>query len=278
MTLAGGVPTGDDVAFFREHGWWVSPIVLTEDVLATARYGAARYYDGEHDARLLVEVPTDWKPADGDVLRQNDYVSLQVREVAELARHPTLAAMAARLVGASEIRLFHDQLVYKPPGGGGVGWHNDRSYWTTCTSDDMLTAWVPLSDVDEEMGTLAVIDGSHRWAPAEGLETFGDAESPIVNALRDSDRQRWRPRSLALSAGQVSFHHCRTIHGSGPNRRDRPRVALAIHYQDGSNRWRRQVGRDGRSRGHINDLLCRRDAEGRPDYRDDEICPRLWPV
>jgi hypothetical protein len=43
MTLAGGVPTRDDVTFFREHGWWVSPTVLTEDVLETARYGAARY-------------------------------------------------------------------------------------------------------------------------------------------------------------------------------------------------------------------------------------------
>ena len=49
-------------------------------------------------------------------MRKNDYTTLRVRELAELARYPLIAACAARLSGAACLRLWHDQLLYKPTG------------------------------------------------------------------------------------------------------------------------------------------------------------------
>ena len=54
--------------------------------------------------------------------------------------------------------------------------HADHAYWGTCSSQRLLTAWIPFHDVDEESGTLAVLDGSHRWPDIQNARFFNDAE------------------------------------------------------------------------------------------------------
>jgi len=44
-----------------------------------------------------------------------------------------------------------------------VPWHFDAHYWASCTSQNMLTAFIPFHDCDEEMGTITMVDGSHEW-------------------------------------------------------------------------------------------------------------------
>jgi ectoine hydroxylase-related dioxygenase (phytanoyl-CoA dioxygenase family) len=277
------VPADEDVAFFREHGWWVSPKVIPDDVLEAAVHGAERHYAGERDFPLLITGGyLDWRPEHGDrVVRLNDYVSLQNEDLRRLAQFPAIGAIAARLAGASTIRLFHDQLVCKPAGldtpDGRIGWHVDAAYWKTCSSRRMLTAWVPLQDCDADMGSLAFVDGSHRRSDTEWMSTFNerDLEGLERSFERGGETRKAVPR---IQRGQVSFHHCSTIHGSEANRSDRDRLALAIHMQDDSNRYVEHLDGDGRRTLHINDLLCRKDAEGNPDYSDPEICPVLWPA
>src|SRR5919109_2177303 len=106
------------------------------------------------------------KPVDQELLT-NAYVSLQNKQLRNVVRTQIIAAAAAKLAGTHTIRLFRDQLIYKPPEEQGsqtfVGWHVDRAYWLMCTSENMLTAWVPFHDCDEDMGTLIMLDGSHTW-------------------------------------------------------------------------------------------------------------------
>ena len=274
------LPSNDDVAFYREHGWWVSPPILADEEIEATLYGMERYYAGERDTPLGVDPGTDWTEEKGDVLRQNDYVSLQMDEFRDLVHHALIAATAARLCGSPEVRLFHDQLIYKPAHAKAldtiVGWHTDRAYWATCTSEEMLTAWVPFQDCTEDMGPLAVLDGSHRWVGNEGLKTFHD---PDLKKLEERIRTQGHEKKvvpLIMKKGQVSFHHCQTIHASFPNTSDRPRLAFAIHMQDRDNHYRRVLGPDGKLITHINDILVTRDANGDPDYTDPAVCPVLW--
>lgn len=74
----------------------------------------------------------------------------------------------------------------------------------------------------------------------------------------------------------MSFHHCRTIHGSGPNRSGRPRRSIAIHMQPGENRFVQHVLPSGNVAEHGNDHLVRRTENGEPDYGDPAVCPVLW--
>jgi hypothetical protein len=289
MTETGAVgtapylPTGADVAFYREHGWWVSPLIIPDDVLDTAQLGAERHYAEERDHPLLITGGyLDWRPEHGDVVRLNDYVSLQNDDVRQLLELPVIAETAARLSGSDTIRLFHDQLICKPPGldrtESTVGWHVDAAYWQTCSSRDMLTAWIPFQDCDEETGALSFIDRSHHRTDTEWMKTFNEHDLRALERSFGADGAPVERVPLRLKRGQVSFHHCRTIHGSEANRSaDRVRLALALHFQDASNRYVPHTGASGKRTVHINDLLCRKDQQGNPDYSDPDICPVLWP-
>ena len=80
---------------------------------------------------------------------------------------------------------------------------------------------------------------------------------------------------MVLPRGSVTFHHCGTVHGSGPNRSAAPRRSMAIHLQPADNRHR-GLGDDARPTYHRNDELVRR-VDGTPDYTDPRICPVLFP-
>jgi Phytanoyl-CoA dioxygenase (PhyH) len=276
------LPTGEDVAFFDQHGWWVSRRIIPDDVLDTALAGIERYRAGDRDRWLPEMVDRlDHHSEDGDELKQNGYLSLQMAEVGALVAYPAVAAAAARLLGAPGIRLFHDRLIVKEPDHTNdrtiLGWHTDRAYWRTCTSTAMLTAWIPFQDTTAEMGGLAVMDGSHRWTGNEWMATSHDRDLDALERNVSTGGEAVNKVTIELRRGQVSFHDCRIVHGSGPNRSRRTRVALAVHLQSTENRYRPVFQADGRRLGHLNDLLCRLDADGNPDYTDPAIFPPLWP-
>ena len=93
--------------------------------------------------------------------------------------------------------------------------------------------------------------------------------------FRDEGRDL-RKVPMELRKGQVSFHHCRTLHGSGPNRTDRPRQSIAVHLQDAANAYRVAHDADGHQHDHPNNRLARR-VDGKPDYTDERYFPSLWP-
>jgi Phytanoyl-CoA dioxygenase (PhyH) len=277
------LPNDDDVAFFSQHGWWVSQRIIPDDMLDAALAGIDRYRAGERDRRLPDEASRfDWNPEDGNELKQNGYVSLQMAEVGALVACPVLAGSAARLLGVAGIRLFHDRLIVKAPDPSNdatiLGWHTDRAYWRTCTSTAMLTAWVPFQDTTAEMGGLSVMDGSHRWHGNDWMATSHDHDLDALERSVSTGGDAVEKIAIELRRGQVSFHDCRVVHGSGPNRSGRTRVALAVHLQSVENRYQPVFNEDGKRRGHLNDLLCRADADGNPDYTDPEIFPQLWPA
>lgn len=272
--------TEEDIRFYEEHGWWVSPPILSQEELDEAWFGAERYYGGDRDEVLLLEAGTDWHPGLGDVLRQNDYVSLQVDELRRLVHHRVIARTAAALARSSEVRLYHDQLIYKPPqtapSAATVGWHTDIAYWKTCSSRNLITAWIPFQTVTAQMGPMTVLDRSHRWTGNDQLEFFHEPDLRVIEERIDPNGETVREVPLLLEAGQVSFHHCRTIHGSKPNTADVPRVALAVHMQDDTNTYAPNVDEQGRRLSHLNDFLCRKGPDGNPDYADPVVCPVLW--
>jgi ectoine hydroxylase-related dioxygenase (phytanoyl-CoA dioxygenase family) len=272
------LPSDEDVAFYQEHGYYMSGKIFTDEEIDAALAGSERYYAGERDFPPPNGHETrGWTPADGNVLRKNDYTSQRNRELRALIHKPILGAIAARLCG-SGVRLWHDQLLYKPPSNRdqpiSVGWHTDRQYWMSCSSDNMLTAWIPFHDVDEEIGTITMIDGSHRWPEQTGTLDFWSADLEGMEARFETGGRQVVKVPMNLPKGHVSVHHCRTIHGSGPNLSDRPRRAIAVHMQDEANHHRRYYVRGEKLAVHDNDRLCRQ-INGEPDYRDPVFCPPL---
>ncbi len=279
--------TDADTAFYEEHGWWISPKVLDEQLIDSALAGVEELHNGRHDRVLPVDVEQylAWRPGSAYTMRMHNYAALLNSAIYRLATQPVLGFMAARLARTKAVRLFNTTIVDKPAGVPGpvntVGWHADLAYWPTCSSTRMLTAWIPLVPVTLDMGPITFIDRSSTWGGdvAEGLRKIRgfmtDDPADMVRRLGDAFAIDRIP--VSLQVGQVSFHHCLTFHGSPPNRGPRNRVSLTVHLQDDDNTWTEAVQTDGTLASYRHDAWCERDAAGHPDYRDSAICPQIWP-
>lgn len=286
------LPSAEDVAFYREHGWFLTPPLFDPDELAAGIEASDRFYRGERDRRLPRRLPwaAYWTPADGDVQRHNDYIVYESDTLRRLFCTPLLGAVAARLMGTPSVRLWSSTLIYKPPRpqepSNVVPWHTDLHHWPTCSSANLATAFIPLHDCTEEHGSLTLLDGSSQWAdlpPQPGDDpTRHFAERPAAalelaaEAVARHNGAALGPVSLRYRAGQVSFHHCRTYHSSGPNLSSDPRRVLTIRFQDEGNAWRAARTASGDPATYSHDDLVRRTPSGEPDYRDAEFCPVLW--
>ncbi len=132
------------------------------------------------------------------------------------------------------MRFWHDQLFCKPARHGGVvAWHQDYSYWTRTTPLAHLTCWAGLDDSTRENGCVHYVPGSHRWPdlPVTGLTGEMGA---IESVLTEEQKRQFVPVAAELKAGEASFHHPRTIHGSYSNDSTKPRRATVINvFRDG---------------------------------------------
>jgi ectoine hydroxylase-related dioxygenase (phytanoyl-CoA dioxygenase family) len=140
--------------------------------------------------------------------------------------------LAADLLGADGVRVYHDQALLKEPGGGLTPWHQDQHYWPLDT-DKTITMWMPLVDLTAEMGTMHFASGSHRSG------YLGDAPISDESEQRFEDFIRSQGFAVttgpAMTAGDATFHYGWTLHGAPPNTTDRTReVMTVIWFADGA--------------------------------------------
>jgi len=139
------------------------------------------------------------------------------------------AAQLAQAVLGGPVRYHHSKLNFKwSDGGEEVKWHQDIQFWPH-TDFSPLTIGVYLDDVDDEMGPMGVLPGSHLGV----LYDLYDADRNWAGAMTDEDiaaldlsRVVW----LEGPAGSVTVHNCCMVHGSVPNDSPRPRPLLLQTY------------------------------------------------
>jgi ectoine hydroxylase-related dioxygenase (phytanoyl-CoA dioxygenase family) len=135
------------------------------------------------------------------------------------------------LVGSEEIALWTDKLNLKRPReGSGFGWHQDSPYWIhDCGHVDRLpNVMLALDDASEANGCFRVVRGSHQRGclpgRADGSQLGGFYTDPDAFDARDQV-------PMVVAAGSLVFFSPHSVHGSLPNRSDRPRRALVLTYQ-----------------------------------------------
>jgi ectoine hydroxylase-related dioxygenase (phytanoyl-CoA dioxygenase family) len=149
----------------------------------------------------------------------------------QLIHHPMICEEIAQLLSAKQVRLWHDQIQYKPSGQGGVNmWHQDSPLWPVLSpKTEQVTAWVALDDVDADNGCMSMIPTSHQWGNAmQYLRTLQDFDAMPSEFEGKPIRRVLCP----VKKGHVHYHHSLTWHGSHANKSDRPRRAIALHYMN----------------------------------------------
>ena len=186
---------------------------------------------------------------------------------------PRFARVAADLLGVEGVRLYHDQALFKEPGGGPTPWHQDQVYWPLDTSNT-ITMWMPLVEVPAEVGSMTFATGSHRSGANGGGGAFdiSDASDAAVADLLARESLSLTTYG-ALRAGDATFHAGWTLHRAGPNPTGAVReVMTIIYFADGA-----------RATEPANDyqafdlrMWLRGVAPGEPAA--GERNPRLWPA
>ena len=146
----------------------------------------------------------------------------------EVMAHPAITKGISQLTGARELRIWHDQIQYKPPQKGGTtAWHQDAPLWPIIAPMTEVTAWVALDDVDESNGCMSMVPGSHRWG---NHIDFLNSLSHYDAMPEEYEGHEVRVIRCPVKKGEVHFHHALTWHGSHNNTSGRPRRAVALHY------------------------------------------------
>ena len=140
--------------------------------------------------------------------------------VAEFVLSPRFAGIAAALLGVDRVRLYHDQALFKEPGGGITPWHQDAGYWPL-RGERCITMWLPLQAVDPAMGTLQFASGTNAVGSLSDEVISAASESFFGEQVADGVLgERFpvsEPASLAL--GDLSFHGGWTLHRALATRR-----------------------------------------------------------
>jgi ectoine hydroxylase-related dioxygenase (phytanoyl-CoA dioxygenase family) len=218
--------TVSQVALFGTRGYHLQPAVFSgaevDLINAAADRVIAQQYDRgvppdccsgrDHDPLAVIKIDNAWK-ADSTL--------------AAAALSPRLGHVAAQLIGAPGIRLWHDQLLDKPAHGGRViTYHQDWAYWQMIAECQTVTCWIALDDVRPDSGPMVFLEGTHTlgvWPLPEGI-TGDNPQKPPLPANFET-----REVPVIIPRGSVSFHHGLLLHGSDRNFSASRRRAFVSH-------------------------------------------------
>jgi ectoine hydroxylase-related dioxygenase (phytanoyl-CoA dioxygenase family) len=200
----------------------------------------------------------------------------EIPEIARLARHSRVPAIAAALMATPQVRLYHDHVLVKEGGTRQrTPWHQDQPYYNV--DGHGVSAWIPVDPVPQA-GCLELVAASHRgpwlmprtflrgearWFPEGSL-----AELPDIEA----DRGAFDIRSYELAPGDAIFFDFLTVHGAPgfPYRGQRRILSLrylSANARHAPRRWRTSPPFDGL------------EAELAPGaVMDHPLFPVVWPA
>ena len=150
----------------------------------------------------------------------------------EVTHNSKILDAVESLIGKNILVCGTTLFIKNPNEKGYVSYHQDAKY-IGLEPHNWVTAWVALTDSNEENGCMKMWPGSHldiknhdEKFNEENLLTRGQT----VENVPDNE-----VKSVELVAGQMSLHHPRIVHGSGVNKTNDRRIGFVIQSYIGTN-------------------------------------------
>ncbi len=219
----------EEIDSFRTNGHVLIPGVLDSHEIA-------RYREIINHAAMTFNTEKR-KLEDRDTYGKAFLQIMNLWEVDPQVRSFTLASrfgkIAADLLGVDKVRLYHDQALYKEPGGGFTPWHQDQYYWPLDTTRT-VTMWMPLVDITEEMGMLTFASGSHRNGFVENVAISDESEAALQKYI--GEQGFGVSRAKKMRAGDATWHYGWTLHAAPGNQTAHTmrEVMTIIFFADGA--------------------------------------------
>lgn len=222
-----------DVAFFREEGYLTLGRITTDEEVEWLREifdelfarRAGGFPGGFFDLTRPYDSPGD------DQFAQALLPELALPELRDTQYVRNGKRIASRLLGVPEGELHNwGHMLNKPARiGDEAPWHQDEAYWDVHLDYHAVGAWVPLDDAVVENGCLWFLPRSHLGEVLPHRHRGDDPSVHILELVEPVDTSA--AVAVPMRAGEVSFHHPRTLHHSEPNTTDHARRAYANEFQ-----------------------------------------------
>ena len=216
------------VRFFQQNGYLKYGPVLDVEEVEELRDGLDRVIQIEQAGGDDSEPEFHFGHRRGDDSSRRSitqFVNMWKREPAyeRLLHHPTISGILCALLSTSQVRLWHDQIISKPPDDNDhFQFHQDFYFWPL-DRPEIVTCWLALDDATVDSGCMHVIPGSHadpRFVPEAHAE---EQQAKAANEIMESERDKIskQPASFGtpveIKAGECMFHHCLNFHATPPN-------------------------------------------------------------
>jgi len=156
--------TDEQAESFATNGFVVVDRIVDPELAARALSRYDGLFDGKFETGLY---PDEWNWKSGrdpqDLTRQICNAWKSDRQIAGVVRREDIGRACARLGNWPGARLSQDNVLWKPPGGKALGFHQDSSYEQWAIPPEWVSCWIALDDTTATQGTVEYVRGSHRW-------------------------------------------------------------------------------------------------------------------
>ena len=210
----------DAVARYRRDGFLFPHRILPRDraleiggnFLAFTRSEAARRYPDPQNQLYLLKAHLIFRWADA------------------IVHDPGLLDAVESLIGP-DILVWSSGVFWKAPHSGSyVSWHQDSTNFELDDASGVVRAWVALTPATLENGTMRFAPGLHGKGQVRHVDRKAEGELLSRGETIDLAIDEATTVPVLIDAGEVSFHHLHTPHGSGPNASDHPRINHVVTY------------------------------------------------
>jgi ectoine hydroxylase-related dioxygenase (phytanoyl-CoA dioxygenase family) len=139
------------------------------------------------------------------------------------------ATILARELLGPEARLVSDIAMMNPAGSGAATpWHQDEAFLDPNFEYRQINIWLALQDTDQRNGCMEFLPGSNHGPIMRHAPPGNDTRKHALECVEAFDRSKIVP--CPLSAGSCTVHTAQTLHGTGPNLSDQPRMAYVLVF------------------------------------------------
>lgn len=215
---------------FWEDGFFTIKQITTEEEVVWLRDVYDCLFSGEAGAFVMRDVNTRMDAQRGDRISQIIRPENTLPDLKETIFWRNSRRLSAQLLGLDigEMDGWGHMVRKAPRDTEEVPWHQDEGYWDPHFDYLALGVWMPLDPATVESGCMSMIPGSHKGPVLEHKLTNDDPAVTVIYCDK-VDAKKAVPRPVPI--GGASFHHCRTLHWSGPNRTDNVRRAYVNEWQ-----------------------------------------------
>ena len=172
----------------------------------------------------IEEAEAKWPNALDGAGRNNGHLALPVLD--RIVHDSRILDAVEDVLGANILAAGSTLFIKEPNTGGFISWHQDARY-AGMEPHDWVTGWLAISNVTEENGCMQMIPGSHIDPLRDHVDTFGE-DNLLTRGQEVQGIDESQAVPVPLKPGQLSLHHPRIVHGSGPNTSNERRIGFAL--------------------------------------------------